>query len=102
MFKNNKIEEKVMAEIKSGKVKLRSRYVFLAEKLGIGSAFIFSVFLAVLFFTLVLFYLQASDNLGYLSFGSRGMFAFLETFPYLLVATLIICVFIAEIGRAHV
>ena len=71
------IEDKVMSEINSGRVKLRSKYIFLAEKLGIGSAFALSALLGVLFFTLVLYYLRASDNLRYLSFGSRGLFAFL-------------------------
>lgn len=95
MSQNNKIEEKVMADIKSGKVKLRSRYIFLAEKMGLSGVFVFSALLAVLFFTLTLFYLKTSDNLGYLSFGHRGLFAFLETFPYLLVASVVVFVFLA-------
>lgn len=92
---NNKIESKVMESIKSGRIKLRSKYIFLAERFSLGSAVIFSLLLAVLFFNLALFYLKASDNLGYLSFGSRGFFAFLESFPYLLVAGLIVFIFIA-------
>jgi hypothetical protein len=39
-----------------------------------------------------LFYLRASDNLFYLSFGSLGFFAFLESFPYLLVVILIVLI----------
>lgn len=89
------VEEKVMGRIKSGRVKLRSRYIFLAEKLGLGSVFVLSILLAVLFFNLVLFYLRASDNLAYLSFGSRGFFAFLESFPYLLVVVFVLLIFIA-------
>lgn len=92
---NNKIESLVMENIKSGKVKLRSKYIFLAERLGLGSAVVLSLLLCILFFNLALFYLKTSDNLGYLSFGSRGFFAFLESFPYLLVISLIIFIFIA-------
>ncbi len=95
MDTNKQLESEVMAKIKSGQIKLRSKYIFLAEKLGLGSAFILSVLLAVLFFSLVLFYLRASDNLFYLSFGSVGLFAFLESFPYLLVISLIILIFVA-------
>lgn len=84
-----------MADINSGKVKLRSKYIFLAEKFGLGSAIILTILLAVLFFNLVLFYLRESDNLGYLSFGSRGLFAFLESFPYLLIVGLILLVLLA-------
>lgn len=96
MEKNN-IEEKVMSQIKTGRVKLRSKYIFLAEKLGLGSALALTIMLAVLFFNLVLFYLKASDDIGYLSFGSRGLFAFLESFPYALVIGLIILVFAAAL-----
>jgi len=97
MTKDNpvNIENKIMADIKSGRVKLRSKYIFIAEKLGLGSAFALSILLAILFFSLILFYLKASDNLFYLSFGSRGLFAFLESFPFLLVASVIILIFIA-------
>lgn len=95
MDTNKQLELEVMAKIKSGQVKLRSKYIFLAEKLGLSSAFILSVLLAVLFLSLVLFYLRASDNLFYLSFGSIGLFAFLESFPYLLVIALIVFILVA-------
>lgn len=95
MDNNHELESQVMAKIKNGQVKLRSKYIFLAEKFGLGGAFILSLFLAVLFFSLLLFYLRASDNLFYLSFGSGGLFAFLESFPYLLVITLIIAILIS-------
>ena len=91
----NKIENEVMNKISSGKLQLRSKYIFLAEKLGIGSAFTLTILLAVLCFNLALFYLRASDNMAYLSFGSQGFLTFLESFPYLLVVALIILVFCA-------
>lgn len=90
-----KIEQKVMTEIKSGRVKLRSKFIFLAEKLGIGSAFVLSVLLAILFLALIFFYLKSSDNLRYLSFGSHGFFAFLESFPYFLVIVFIILILLS-------
>ncbi len=89
------IESKVMSEIKGGRIKLRSKYIFLAEKLGLRSALALTVMIAVLFFSLGLFYLKATDNLWYLSFGSRGLFAFLESFPYLLVAIFVLAIFAA-------
>jgi len=91
----NNIEQKIMNDIKSGKVKLRSKYIFLAEKLGVGSAFILSLLLAILFFNLLLFYLKTSDNLAYLSFGNHGVAAFLDSFPYLLVVSFVILVFVS-------
>ena len=94
--KNHNLEDKVMESIKGGNVKLRSRYLFLAEKLGLGSALVLTILLAVLFFSLVLFYLQATDNLWYLSFGSRGIYAFLESFPYFLVVALVILILLSD------
>lgn len=98
-MKNNnnfkQLEDKVMSDIKSGRVKLRSKYVFLAEKLGLNSGIVLTVILAILFFSLALFYMRATDNLEYLSFGKDGILAFLESFPYLLVISLILFLFIA-------
>ena len=90
-----KFEENIMGEIKSGRVKLRSKYIFLAEKLGLGSAFVLSVVLSILFFSLFLFYMKTADNLEYLSFGKYGFLAFLESFPYLLVVSFILFLFLA-------
>ncbi len=91
----DQLENEIMSEIKSGRVKLRSKYIFLAEKFSLSSAFALIVLLAVLVFNLVLFYLKSSDNLAYLSFGNGGVFAFLESFPYLLVASFVVLIFIA-------
>lgn len=90
-----KLEDKIMSKIKNGQVKLRSKYIFLAEKLGLESAFILSIALSVLFFNLFLFYLKETDNLEYLSFGSAGIFAFLESFPYLLTVSFVLFLFLA-------
>lgn len=81
-----------MGKIKTGQVKIRSKYVFIAEKLGLGTAFALSVLLSVLLFNLILFYLKETDNLKYLSFGKFGIFAFLESFPYLLVVIFIVLI----------
>jgi len=48
--------------------------------------------LSILFFNLILFYLKETDNLKYLSFGKFGVFAFLESFPYLLVIVFIVLI----------
>lgn len=84
------LEIDIMSKIRSGKVKFRSKYIFLAEKLGLESAFLLSAVLSVLFSSLFFFYLKATDNLEYLSFGGDGVYAFFESFPYLLVIALII------------
>jgi len=88
----DKLENSIMGKIKTGQVKIRSKYVFIAEKLGLGTAFALSVLLSILLFNLILFYLKETDNLKYLSFGKFGIFAFLESFPYLLVVIFIVLI----------
>lgn len=92
---SHNLENKIMSDITSGKVKLRSRYLFLSEKLGLGSAVALTVLLAVLAFTVILFYLVSADSLTYLEFGNPGIWAFLESFPFPLVITLILLIFLA-------
>jgi len=90
--RNNNLKRNVLKQIKAGKVKLRSRYVFLAEKIALGSTFVLSVLLATLSFSLALFYLKSTDSLVYLSFGRGGLYAFLESFPYWLIITFVFLV----------
>ena len=98
------IEQEIMNKIQTGKVKLRSRYIFLAEKLGIGSVVVLSLLLGALAINLLLFYLRATDNLIYLSFGRVGILAFLESFPYLLVIGFILFIFLIGfiIKKTHI
>ncbi len=86
------LENKILTDIKSGRLKLRSKYIFLVERFSLGSVFILSLILIILFLNLVLFYIRATGNLAYLSFGIDGLAAFLESFPYLLVISLIILI----------
>jgi hypothetical protein len=94
-MQDEKLENSIMGKIKSGQVKLKSKYIFWAEKLGLGTAFALTVILSILFFNLILFYLKETDNLKYLSFGKFGIFAFLESFPYLLVVMFIVLIVLA-------
>jgi hypothetical protein len=91
---NKNLEKIVMEKIKTGKVRLKSKYIFLAEKLGFKSILIFSFMLSILFLSLLLFYFKSTDNLFYLSFGSRGLFAFLESFPFFLMIYFIALIFL--------
>lgn len=75
------IEENIMKQIREGKVGLRSKYLFLAKKIGSVSGFIFSMLFSIFLLNLVLYYLKTTDSLEYLNFGSVGILAFLESFP---------------------
>ena len=84
-MENPNIEEKVLAQIETGQMKPRSKYIFSAQKIGVLSGLTIIIFSAILFCSLLLFYWRASDNLGYLRFGRSGIGAFLESFPYILI-----------------
>lgn len=89
------LEQKIMGEIASGRVTVRSRYLFMAEKLGLGSAMILTALLASLLLAMILWYMKDSGTLSYLSFGSDGLLAFWESFPYGLIVSAIIVFLLA-------
>ena len=76
------LQAKVIKRIKDEKISFRSKYIFLAKKLGLGGGFILSLVLAILFFNLTFFTMKVSGNLEFLSFGRMGILAFLQSFPY--------------------
>ncbi len=84
MNQNKKVnlEARIMKKIKDDKISFRSKYVFLAQKLGLGGGFALSLVLAILFLNLAFFTMKASGTLEFLSFGRIGILAFLESFPY--------------------
>ena len=85
------LEEKVMKKIKEEHITFRSRYVFLARKLGLSGGLALSLVLTILFLNIVFSTLKASENLEFLAFGKTGLLAFLEFFPYrgIIVAVLL-------------
>jgi len=84
MHENNKVdlETKVMKKIKDERISFRSKYIFLAQKLGLGGGLALSLILAILFLNLAFFTMKVRGSLEFLSFGKIGILAFLESFPY--------------------
>lgn len=76
------LEAKVMRKIKDEKISFCSRYLLLAQQLGLGGGFILSLVLAILFLNLAFFTMKVSGDLEFLSFGRMGILAFLQSFPY--------------------
>lgn len=75
--------DKIMQEIKSGELKIRSKFSILTEKIGIGSMFLLGLLISIFVLALLFYYLKSSENLFYLRFGWPGLAPFLESFPYL-------------------
>ncbi len=91
----NTIESRVMGDITNGRVKLRSRYLFLAEHAALGSAVLLTALLAALILSIVFFYLRETETLHYFVFGSDGIYAFLESFPFGLLIVFVLFAFSA-------
>ncbi|MFA7662726.1 MAG: hypothetical protein WCX88_02310 [Patescibacteria group bacterium] len=91
-FDDKDLEQKVMGQIESGRVKLRSRYIFWAQNLGLGSAIVLSFILGILLLSLIVLSFKLTGNLNYLAFGKLGWLAFLESFPYGLIIFAVIAV----------
>lgn len=96
-MKKDDIAKKVTQQIKKGDLKIRSKFTVVAEKLGIGSALLFAILLAIVAIDLLLYWLDVTNNLASLSFGNNGILAFLESFPYIPFVASIILVVLAEI-----
>jgi len=84
MNENKKVdlEARIMKKIKDEGISFRSKYIFLAQKLGLGGGLALSLVLAILFLNLAFFTMKVSGTLEFLSFGRIGILAFLESFPY--------------------
>lgn len=94
---NDPMENEIMSQITTGKVKLRSKYLFLVEKLGLSSAFAIDLLLAIIFFNLIIFYFRASDNIACLSLGDKGLLSFWESFPFWLISGLVLLILLGII-----
>lgn len=94
---NNTIESRVMENIASGRVKLRSRYLFLAERVAFGSAILFGALAAALIFSLIFFYVRETETLRFFVFGRAGLYAFLESFPFGSVIAFVILSFVTAL-----
>ncbi len=88
-MKNNKkidITSEVLAKIESGQVKMRSKWRFLAEKIGLESGLLLAVVVFLLVLSLFLAYWQNQATQELLGFGMVGWRQVLRSAPYELVA----------------
>lgn len=76
------IKSRVMETIKSKKVKMRSQFIFVAEKLGLKSAMALAIILGAIFISLLLYFIEKTHLIKFLAFGYPGFKIFLLTLPY--------------------
>lgn len=93
--KKYSVKEKVMQNIKSKKVKMRSHLVFMAEKLGLESALAGAIIFGALLISILFYFLKKTGVLKFLSLGTPGLKIFLLTLPYDYIALFIFFVILA-------
>ncbi len=86
----NNLATRIAEKIKNGQIKCKSKYLCLVERIGLAGLLVSGILISVLALDLTLYYLKTSDTRHYLKFGYQGLWAFLDHFPYLLVAIFVI------------
>jgi len=76
------ISKQVMETIRKENISIRSKYLIVAEKVGLGGVFGFTLLLSIFFLNLLLYSFKVTDRLEYLAFGQPGLEVLLQTFPY--------------------
>jgi hypothetical protein len=76
------MKEKVMGEIKNKKIKMRSHFIFLAEKLGMQSALAALLVVSALLISLIFYFFKKTGILKFLVFGTPGWKIFILALPY--------------------
>jgi len=90
-------QEKVLERIRSSKIKMRSRYYFLARTLLCVVAVIMVLSAVVYLVSFVLFVLKVQGVWYLPNFGLSGLYRFLMSFPWLLAGIVLIFVLLLEL-----
>lgn len=76
------IKSRVMADIKRKRIRMRSHFVFVAEKLGLEGALLLAVILGAVFVSLLFYFIARIRLEKFLTLGFPGVKVFFATLPY--------------------
>ncbi len=82
---NDSIKNNVLHKIRSGEVKMRSKYIFFLKMLAIVALALFVTVVSSVLISFIMFSVMVSGRLILLGFGFRGLITFIMTFPWLLL-----------------
>jgi len=93
----NNAENKIFDTIKSGKVKMHSRWYFILQAaLGIVASVV--LFFAIIFLGIFIFFIQHSTGAEFaISYGLTGWLVFLRALPWTLILTAIVFILLLAI-----
>jgi hypothetical protein len=78
---NSKIQE----QLEHDHVKMRSKWVFFAEKLGLESGLMLSILVGVLLLSFILYVMEKNGAFEFTEFGYKGLAVIFDNIPYDLV-----------------
>lgn len=76
------LDKKIMEKIKKDKIKMRPKFVFVAEKIILVIGLVLSVIISIILINLALYIIKNNGAMEFLEFGREGWAAFWEAFPY--------------------
>ncbi len=76
------MKSRVMGSIKTKKIKMRSRIVFVLEKLGLEGALFLVLLLGAILISLIFYFIEKIRLEKFLMLGMSGTEIFFETLPY--------------------
>lgn len=82
-----------MSQIKSGKLDMKSRWIYVAKKIGLESGLALTMLVLAFLINIFLFYIQTNDLLPFLHEGSRTWQEILHSLPYDLILIILFLVF---------
>ncbi|PIY96751.1 MAG: hypothetical protein COY66_03105 [Candidatus Kerfeldbacteria bacterium CG_4_10_14_0_8_um_filter_42_10] len=96
------IADKIIDKINTGKVKPESKNTVVFRKISFKIGLGFLVLLAIMVFSLVIFFVIEQSSLSALSFGSKGIIVFLKELPFSwLIFSLLLTVLVTIIVRKY-
>ncbi len=82
-----------MSQIKSGKLGMKSRWVYVAKKIGLKSGLGLAMLILAFLINLFFFYIQANNLLPFLHEGGSTWQETLHSLPYDLILIILILIF---------
>ena len=84
------LRSKLMNEIKNDKIRMKSRWVFIAQKIGLQSGLALTVVLLVFLINAFFFYIKSNHLLLPLHYGTAWWQELLHSLPYDLILIIIV------------
>lgn len=81
----DKIKEEIMRKIKNGDLSMRSRWVYVAQKIGLKSGLALSLLISAFLINLFLFYIKTNNLLQQLHMGDAFYQKLFHNLPYTLI-----------------